>query len=305
MKILIFGSDGQLGRELVKCFPEAMAVSRQECDLSDLDALEDFLVQCAAEYIINASAYTDVDLAETHVDDAYGVNCIAPQAMAAYAAAHQIPLIHYSTNYVFDGSKKTPYLETDEIHPLSVYGQSKVGGDVAVQATCMVADSPYYILRTSWLYGSAHNNKNFIRTVLRLAHESENLQIVADQLGTPTSAAWLAQVTKEIVMHGLKIPSGIYHAVPRGDTTWYGLACWVIAVARHAGADILARPDQIKAISSAGYPMIARRPTNGSLDHRRLLNVLGHSSFPHWQEQVTGYVQYLVKSFQADSLFEK
>ena len=135
MKILIFGRDGQLGRELVKLYPQAQAVGRADCDLSDLDALEQFLVAARPDVIINASAYTAVDLAETNIDDAYGVNCIAPQAMAAYAGVHQIPFVHYSTDYVFDGKKSTPYVETDDTHPLSVYGQSKLGGETAIVAT--------------------------------------------------------------------------------------------------------------------------------------------------------------------------
>lgn len=303
MKVLIFGRDGQLGRELMKLYPQAQAVGRADCDLSDLNALEHFLVVSQPDLIINASAYTAVDLAETNIDDAYGVNCIAPQAMAAYAAAHQIALVHYSTDYVFDGKKSSPYLESDATHPLSVYGQSKLGGEVAVVATCAAAGTPYYILRTSWVYGATDGEGgNFVKTMLRLARERDHLRVVADQHGTPTSAAWLAQITHEILHHTPAIPAGIYHAVPRGDTTWHGLATWAIEVARHAGATIQVKGDQIEAIPAASYPVPAPRPANSRLDHRRLLQALGQTSFPHWQEQVGAYVQDWVK---VQSLIER
>jgi len=298
MKILIFGRDGQLGRELVKLYPRAQAVGRIECDLSELTALEHFLVSAKPDLIINAAAYTAVDLAETHIDEAYAINCIAPQAMAAYAAAHQITLVHYSTDYVFDGQKNTPYLETDATHPLSVYGQSKLGGEAAVVATCEAACSPYYILRTSWVYGPTEGESgNFVKTMLRLAQERDHLQVVADQHGTPTSAAWLAQITQELLNHTPQISSGIYHAVPRGETTWHGLATWVIEVARHAEAKVQVKADQIEAIPATSYPVPAPRPANSRLDHGRLLKALGQSAFPHWQDQVSIYVQDYVKNF--------
>ncbi len=297
MKILIFGRDGQLGRELVKLYPQAQAVGRADCDLSDLDAVEHFLVMAAPDLIINAAAYTAVDMAETNIDDAYGINCIAPQAMAAYAAAHRIPLVHYSTDYVFDGQKNTPYVETDATHPLSVYGQSKLGGEVAVAATCEAAGSPYYILRTSWVYGPTEGEGgNFVKTMLRLARERDQLRVVVDQHGTPTSAAWLAAMTQELLEKIPRVPSGIYHAVPRGETSWHGLASWVIEVARHAGANIQVQHDQIVAIPAASYSAAAPRPANSRLDHRRLLHALEHTAFPHWQEQVSAYVQDWVKA---------
>lgn len=292
MKVLIFGRDGQLGRELVKLYPQAQAVGRADCDLLDQDALEHCLVCAQPDLIINAAAYTAVDWAETHIDDAYAVNSRAPQTMASYAADHQIPLVHYSTDYVFDGQKTTPYTESDVTHPLSVYGHSKLAGEQAVLATCQAAASPYYILRSSWIYGQTQGEGgNFIKTILRLAGEREHLRVVADQQGVPTSAAWLAQITQALLTHSPRIPAGIYHAVPRGETTWHGLASWAIEVARQAGANLLVNAAQIEAIPTASYPLPARRPANGRLDHGRLLQALGQRSFPHWQEQVSAYVQ--------------
>lgn len=297
MNILIFGRNGQLGRELVKIYPQARAVDRHDCDLSDLTALEHFLVINAPDLIINTSAYTAVDLAETHIDEAYTLNAIVPQAMATYAAAHHIPFVHYSTDYVFDGEQTTPYVETDDTHPLSVYGQSKLDGETAIVATCAAAGNPYYILRTSWVYGPTDvEGGNFVKTILRLASERDHLRVVADQHGTPTSAAWLAAITQELLKKIPRVSSGIYHAVPRGETTWYGLATWAIEVARHAGADIKVQSDQIEAIAAASYPLPAPRPKNSRLDHRRLLQALGQRSFPDWQEQVSAYVQACVKS---------
>jgi len=298
VKILIFGRDGQLGRELAKLYPQAHAVGRADCDLSDLTALEYFLVIAAPDLIINASAYTAVDLAETHIDDAYAINCIAPQVIATYAAAHQIPFVHYSTDYVFDGMKTAPYVETDATNPLSVYGQSKLGGEQAVAATCEAVGSPYYILRTSWVYGPTKGEGgNFLKTMLRLARERNHLRVVADQHGTPTCAAWLAQITQELLNHNPAISAGIYHAVPRGETTWHGLASWAIEVARHAGAKIQVKGDQIEAIPAASYPVPAPRPANSRLDHSCLLKALGQSAFPYWQDQVSTYVQDCVKNF--------
>jgi dTDP-4-dehydrorhamnose reductase len=297
MKILIFGRDGQLGRELVKLYPLAQAVGRADCDLLNLSALERFLVATAPDVIINASAYTAVDLAETNVDEAYGINCIAPQAMAAYAASHQIPFVHYSTDYVFDGEQSTPYIETDDAHPLSVYGQSKLGGETAIVATCEAAGTSYYILRTSWVYGSTDSEGgNFVKTMLRLASERDHLRVVADQVGTPTSAQWLAAITQQLLEKVPRVPSGIYHAVPRGETSWHGLASWAIEVARHAGAVIRVKADQIEPIPASAYPVPAPRPANSRLDHHRLLEALNQPLFPHWQEQVTAYVNDWVQS---------
>jgi dTDP-4-dehydrorhamnose reductase len=160
-------------------------------------------------------------------------------------------------------------------------------------------------LRTSWVYGPTDGEGgNFIKTILRLAGERDHLKVVADQHGTPTSAAWLAKITQELLTHAPAITYGIYHAVPRGETTWHGLASWAIAVARHAGADILVPADQVVPIPASQYPALAPRPANSCLDHRRLLNALELETWPHWQEQVTAYVQELIKMPQSKRWIE-
>ena len=238
--------------------------------------------------------------------------------MAMYAKRHGSTFLHYSTDYVFDGSKKSPYVESDVRNPLGVYGKSKTAGEEAIEAVFTsshknntdISDSEqkaqYAILRTSWVYG---DGGNFIRTILRLAKERKTLKVIADQYGVPTSATWLAEVSLALVLnehHQLKpFPSGIYHAVPLGETTWHALACFAVEEARSAGAVLQLRPEAIEAIPAVEYPLPAPRPMNsrmargadaaldkvlGSLVIMTKSQVLAQS----WKPQVAVYVQDLV-----------
>jgi len=325
MNILVFGKDGQLGKAFKAVFDASKAgelhhityVGRAECDLSNAEAITKLLDQIKPNLIINAAAYTAVDKAETEVDLAYAINAKAPEVMAMYAKERGATFLHYSTDYVFDGSKKTPYVESDARNPLGVYGKSKAAGEEAIEAVFTtshknnadISDSEqkaqYAILRTSWVYG---DGGNFIRTILRLAIERETLKVVADQYGAPTSATWLAEVSVALVLdeqHQLKpFPPGIYHAAPLGETTWHALACFAVEEARGAGAVLKLRPEAIEAIPAVEYPLPAPRPMNSRMARgadAALDKALGTSVNmtksqlleQSWKSQVSVYVQDL------------
>jgi dTDP-4-dehydrorhamnose reductase len=333
MNILVFGKDGQLGSAFKAVFDASKAgrihhikyVGRAECDLSDSGAIAELLNRIKPDLLINTAAYTAVDKAETEVDLAYAINAKAPEIMAQYAVANGASLLHYSTDYVFDGSKKTPYIESDVRNPLGVYGKSKAAGEEAIEAVfktnlhsnAEISElagkaqyAQYAILRTSWVYG---DSGNFIRTILRLAKERETLKVITDQYGVPTSATWLAEVSLALVLserYQLKpFPSGIYHAVPLGETTWHALACHAVQAAIDAGAALKLVPNAIQAIPATDYPLPAPRPMNSRMErgaHAGLDKALDKAQgdlgdmtksrllAQSWETQVAAYVQELV-----------
>ena len=256
MNILVFGKDGQLGKAFAALFGNVPAniqityFGRSECDLSkEADVLKALNV-AKPNLIINASAYTAVDKAETEVDLAFAVNAKAPEIMARYAAENDATFLHYSTDYVFDGSKDGLYIEGDARNPLGVYGKSKVAGEEAIEKVfASSSKGQFAIFRTSWVYG---DGGNFIRTMLRLAKEREELKVIHDQHGVPTSADWLARVSLDLALDSgwqlKRFPSGIYHAVPAGETTWHGLASFAVQSALNAGIELKAKPGAIKPI---------------------------------------------------------
>ena len=317
MNILVFGKDGQLGKAFQSVF-EANKLDEQhhidylgraKCDLSDEHALTAFLQQAKPKLIINAAAYTAVDQAETEVELAYAINAKAPAIMARYALEEGATLLHYSTDYVFDGSKATPYLESDARNPLGIYGKSKAAGEVAIEEVFKHhhnKKAQFAILRTSWVYG---DGGNFIRTILRLAKERESLKVIANQSGVPTSAHWLASTSLALVLdenHQLRsFPSGIYHAVPQGETTWHALACYAVQVAIDVGVALKLGPDQIKAIPASEYPLPAPRPMNSRMARSALDTLMNQIAKGgdvtklqqwqlSWQDPVAYYVQDLV-----------
>ena len=280
MNILIFGKDGQLGKAFQNLLNplsiqrefNIQYVGRAECDLSNLEALYSILNEAKPNLIINASAYTAVDKAEAEVDLAFAVNASAPELMAKYAVQTGATLLHYSTDYVFDGNKLCSYVEADERNPLSVYGKSKAAGEVAIEETFANAkQGQYAIFRTSWVYG---DGGNFIRTILRLAKEREELKIIHDQYGVPTSADWLARVSLDLVFGAdlqlRSFESGVYHVVPDGETTWYGLASVVVQTALDIGVQLKVRTECIKPILAVEYPLPAPRPMNSRMDCSKL-----------------------------------
>jgi len=316
MNILVFGKDGQLGKAFQALLntqfsalvgkPNIQYVGRSECDLSNASALTTILNQLQPNLIINASAYTAVDKAEVESDIAFAINAAAPEIMAKYAAEHGATFLHFSTDYVFDGEKYGYYLEDDIRNPLGVYGKSKAAGEEAIVKAFTSGNNggQYAILRTSWVYG---DGGNFIRTMLRLAKEREALKVIHDQYGVPTSAQWLAQVSMNLVMdeEGMirKFPSGIYHAVPAGETHWHGLATLAVQTALEAGATLKVLPDAIQPIPAVDYPLPAPRPMNSRMSTDKLYQVFeSHGDMSKlqqlnqpWDIAVKAYVSKLAK----------
>ena len=289
-KILLIGGTGQVGYALktsLQSLGEVVVCPRAELDLSlagvgpAADCLISALVsRVKPSIIVNATAYTAVDRAETETELAHTINAVAPGLLAKAAHAVGACMVHYSTDYVYAGTKQTPYVETDETQPLSAYGRSKLAGERAVAEAC----PRHLILRTSWVVG-AHGG-NFLKTMLKLAQERDALRVVADQVGAPTSAKLIAETTTQIlgVMAGQPLDDprwGVYHLTAGGVTNWHAYASYVIAQARAAGWPIKVTDDAIAAIRTEDYPVAAIRPMNSCLDTRKVRTAFG-VSLPDW-----------------------
>lgn len=262
MRILLTGRNGQVGWELAGALTpigEVVALDRASLDLGDADAIRRVMREVRPEVLVNAAAYTAVDRAEAEPEVASRVNAVAPGILAEEARGRGTLLIHYSTDYVFDGEKDAPYTEEDPPNPLSTYGRSKLAGEVAIQAS----GCRHVILRTSWVYSS--RGGNFLRTILRLARERPELQVVDDQFGAPTAAIAIARATAAI----LRNPSseGLFHMSAGGSTSWHGFAQTILA---HESPSTRLVP-----IPSKDYPSAARRPRNSLLDNSRLQQSFG------------------------------
>jgi dTDP-4-dehydrorhamnose reductase len=293
MKIVLLGANGQVGRELARVLPaigDVVACDRAAADLERPDDVVALLARERPAAIVNAAAYTAVDRAETESDRADLVNATAVAAIAAEAARQDALFVHYSTDYVFDGESPGAYRETDEPRPLSVYGRTKLAGERAIAA----AGGRHVIFRTSWVY-SPHGT-NFLRTILRLAGERDELAVVADQRGVPTAAALVAEVTAEVLRRSRDparaVAGGIYHLAPRGETTWHGFAELVLAEAAAAGLPLRARPGSIRPLTTAEYPTAARRPANSLLSTAKLEAALARA-LPRWEDAVRETVAIL------------
>ena len=291
MKILLFGKDGQLGRELQRTLlplGQLVALGRKHADFTRPDTVAKAVAHHRPDVIINPAAYTAVDAAESDADTAHLVNADAVGALAHGAAASGALLVHYSTDYVFDGQKPTPYTEDDETHPLGVYGRTKRDGELAIEASGCNA----LVFRTSWVY-SAHSN-NFIRTIQRLAMQRQELSIVADQHGAPTSAELLADVTAlAIAAHRRDaLPNGLYHLTAAGSTSWYGLAHYVVEAMQRYGVDAALKPEGLRAIPTSEYPTPAARPANSCLNTDKITQALG-LHLPDWTVHVDRTLQQL------------
>ncbi len=280
MRILITGKNGQVGTEFSRLYHspgDVVVVGRAECDLSSEPSIRGLVRRVEPAVIINAGAYTAVDQAEVERDLCYAVNAAAPRVLAEEADRLGALLIHYSTDYVFNGEKPAPYLETDPISPVSVYGASKAAGEAAIAETAR----RYLVLRTSWVYSA--QGKNFLRTMLRLGAERSELRVVDDQVGAPTSAAAIAAATATLVEQyaapGAKLPAGIYHMTAGGSTSWCGFARAIF------DTGILTVPPQVQAIPSSAYPTPAKRPANSVLSNDKFAHAFGFR-LPLWQQQL-------------------
>ncbi|MGX5672416.1 dTDP-4-dehydrorhamnose reductase [Thermomonas fusca] len=292
MKLLLLGGNGQVGRELRRTLPalgqvvvatRAGAEGELAADFDAPDSVGELVRRIAPDVVINAVAHTAVDRAESEPDAAFRVNALAPAAIAQACAATGALLLHYSTDYVFDGSASRPYREDDVTAPLGVYGASKLAGEEAVRAS----GARHAILRTAWVY--AAHGKNFLHTMLRLASERDELRVVADQIGAPTPAAWIADASARIVTHGVPA-SGTWHLVAAGETSWHGFAEAIIDEALAAG--LLARRPRVLPITTADYPTPARRPAYSVLDTTRLRRDFGIAA-PEWRDGLHAVIEGL------------
>ncbi|MCY1272843.1 dTDP-4-dehydrorhamnose reductase [compost metagenome] len=296
-RILLLGANGQVGWELRRSLAplgELIACDRQQCDLSDLQQLAERVRTEKPDIIVNAAAHTAVDKAESDAANARRVNAEAVAVLAA--AAHDLDalLVHYSTDYVFDGSGSAPFEEESATGPLNVYGQTKLEGEQAIRnSRCR-----HLIFRTGWVY--AARGSNFARTMLRLAKEREELKVVADQIGAPTSAELIADVTA-LILHRLQHDAdlaahtqGTYHLVASGETSWHGYAQFIVREAIRLGIALRTRPEHILPIGTAEYPLPARRPANSRLCNRKLQRTFG-LTLPHWEYHVLRMLEELAE----------
>ena len=311
LRMVLLGAQGQLGHALAQTLSvwgEVLAFGRQQADLAQTDALRALLDQRQPQLIVNAAAYTAVDKAEQEPDLAHAINAQAPGVLAQWAAAHGAVLVHYSTDYVFDGRSAQPHTETDVPAPLSVYGHSKWAGERAVQA----AGGRHLIFRTSWVVG-AHGG-NFLKTMLRLGAERDSLRVVADQHGAPTSTDLIAHTTLEVLKQMRAHPGGpghvphstdegawapandtrwgLYHLAAAGETTWHAYACHAIESAAARGWPMRASAPNIEAIATHQYPLPAPRPANSRLNTQRLQSRFG-VELPDWRVGVDAVLDSL------------
>ncbi len=269
LRILLTGSNGQIGRELRTALAplgNILALDRGGLDLADPDAIRSTVRDCKPDVIVNAAAYTAVDRAESDAATTMAVNGIAPGVLAEEARRLNALLVHYSTDYVFDGTKTTPYTELDTPSPLSVYGRTKLAGEQAIRAV----DPAHYILRTSWVYAAV--GTNFMNTILRLAREREELRIVDDQAGAPTWARAIAQITADMLVGDNPDRRGLYHVTASGAVSWFGFAQAILAESNRLSG---LRIPRMVPITTAEYPLPAQRPANSRLDTAHLTRVFG------------------------------
>ena len=288
LKILLLGKNGQVGWELQRSLAvlgQLTALDRHSSDycgdLSQLDGLADTVRRLQPDVIVNAAAHTAVDRAESEPELVRTLNALAPGVLATEAEKLGAWLVHYSTDYVFDGSGNQPWRETDSPAPLSVYGRSKLEGEQRIQAAC----SKHLIFRTSWVY--AARGGNFAKTMLRLARERTQLTVIDDQIGAPTGAELLADVTALALRSAMAAPAlaGIYHLAASGQTSWHGYARYVLAQAQQAGVTLKAGPDAVEAVPTTAFPTPAKRPHNSRLDTHKLQAAFG-LTLPNWQDGV-------------------
>jgi len=295
-RFFITGANGQLGFELQRALAplgEVVACGRDACDLSNPDSIRTAVRSAKADVIFSAGAYTAVDKAESEPDLVRAVNASAPGILGEEAAKLGALVIHYSTDYVFDGLKPSAYCETDAMNPLSVYGKTKLEGENALAAS----GADYLIFRTSWVFGA--HGKNFIKTILRLAASRDELRIVADQFGAPTGAALLADASAHIAARYLRdasenFPCGVYHLAAAGETSWHGFAQHIVAKAAAANSPLQARMDRIHAIPAIDYPTPAVRPANSRLATIKFRTAFG-IQLPDWKLGVDQVLDVLLE----------
>ena len=298
MKILLLGSKGQLGKELdrqLSKVADVAAFPRSSLDITNYKSVKDAVDVINPNIIINAAAYTSVDKAEDEKDKAYAVNSGAVENLAQIAKIKNVLLIHYSTDYVFDGTKPTPYIESDSTKPINVYGASKLAGEQAiVEVNCK-----HLIFRTTWVIGK--DGPNFAKTIIQLASERNSLDIISDQLGVPTSPSLITRVTVDAIQAIRKKkewPKGIYHLVPRGVSSWHEIAQTLIDYAEYHDIQQKFSVKLIQAIATADYPTAAKRPLNSQLDTNKIRMQLSFD-LPYWKDDFLAVTREIFEELQA------
>jgi dTDP-4-dehydrorhamnose reductase len=295
MKFLLLGRNGQVGFELRRALAplgEVAAFDYPACDLTVPDSIRGIINAVGPQVIINAAAYTAVDTAEASPQLARAINTAAPGIIGAEAKKIGARVIHYSTDYVYDGTKTTPYLETDETNPLGIYGLTKRDGDVALAES----GAEHFVFRTSWVFGA--HGANFVKTVLRLGAERDKLNVVADQFGAPTSAALLADATAQVLAQlrwrdPTDTPSGVYNLSAANETSWHGFAQAILRGGVSRRLTLRLKPEAVRAIPTSEYPLPAQRPANSRLDTTRFRSTFG-LTLPHWQAGLDHVLDQLI-----------
>jgi dTDP-4-dehydrorhamnose reductase len=287
-RILVTGIHGQLGQELKQTLSplgEVIGVGRETMELTQPTSICQVIADAKPDLIVNAAAYTAVDKAETELELAHGINAIAPTIMAQEAQKLGATLLHVSTDYVFDGQKNTPYLEDDRTNPLSVYGKSKLAGEEGIKQACQ----SYIILRTAWVYGT-YGKSNFVKTMLRLGKEREEIRVVVDQVGSPTWAKDIADAIAQLGQKNEPSATGIYHFTNSGVASWYDFAIAIFEEAKQLGFPL--KVEQVMPITTSDYPTPAKRPAYSVLSGKKISAVLGTHS-PYWRDSLRQMLKQL------------
>lgn len=286
-KVLLIGAKGQVGQELQVTLPylgEVISIGREELDLTNSEKISQLIREIHPDYLVNAAAYTAVDKAETEPDLAYSINAIAPKIMAESAEKIKAKFLHISTDYVFDGRKNTPYLETDLTNPLGVYGQSKLRGEEEIKTV----NSQAIILRTAWVYGS-YGKSNFVKTMLRLGKEREELKVVVDQVGSPTWAKDIATAITHLLIN-VDNPPGIYNFTNSGVASWFDLTKAIFEEAKISGIPL--KIQRVIPITTAEYPTPAVRPAYSVLSSQKISQQLDYIP-PYWRDSLKAMLNQL------------
>ena len=286
-KVLLIGAKGQVGQELQVTLPqwgEVISIGREELDLTNSEKISQLIREIHPDYLVNAAAYTAVDKAETEPDLAYSINAIAPKIMAESAEKIKAKFLHISTDYVFDGRKNTPYLETDLTNPLGVYGQSKLRGEEEIKTV----NSQAIILRTAWVYGS-YGKSNFVKTMLRLGKEREELKVVVDQVGSPTWSKDIATAITQLLINADN-PPGIYNFTNSGVASWFDLTKAIFEEAKISGIPL--KIQRVIPITTAEYPTPAVRPAYSVLSGQKISQQLDYIP-PYWRDSLKAMLNQL------------
>ena len=293
MNIMLLGSNGQLGKELdhhLSAVGNVYSFSRSKLDITREKAVNEVIQNIRPDIIINAAAYTKVDKAEKDKEKAFAINSVSVSNLAQLAKVNRVWLIHYSTDYVFDGTKSEPYNEKDFMNPINIYGASKLAGEKAItKSNCQ-----HLIFRSSWVVGK--DGHNFAKTILRLAINGEHLKIVRDQIGVPTTTSLISKVTVDAILaiqRQSAWPIGIYHLAPKGISDWFEIAQTLLTFAEHLKLPLKITADDVQAITSAQYQTLAKRPLNSLLNTKKLQSKLSFD-IPYWKDDFLKMAKYIL-----------